>query len=159
MLWRDFLEPMGLTAYRLAKDIGMTPSAIGDIIARRRSVTAETALKLARYFGTSPDVWLGLQMGFDLETAQDRIAAALEAITPRDPGAAWGRSGAGPKGRAHFATLRLPIRPVRPARCALVCKNMGTVAAIGVVLTGPGFPTGIQGVMGRCNPQTIRPAR
>jgi addiction module HigA family antidote len=83
VLLHDFVEPMGITPYRLAKDIDVTPSAIGEIVRRDRSVTAETALKLARYFGTSPDVWLGLQMGYDLKTAQDRIADALEAIRPR----------------------------------------------------------------------------
>lgn len=83
VLRHDFLDPMGITPYRLAKDIGVTPTAVGEIIRHERSVTAETALKLARYFGTSPDVWLGLQMGYDLETAQDRIADALAAITPR----------------------------------------------------------------------------
>ena len=66
----DFLEPMGISPYRLAKDIGVSASRVGDILLRRRAVSADTALRLAYYFGTSARLWLNLQAAYDLEEAE-----------------------------------------------------------------------------------------
>lgn len=70
VLSEDFIKPLGLTQYRVAKDIGVAPMRISQIVRGLRSVTADTALRLARYFGTSPDVWLRLQAAYDLEVAE-----------------------------------------------------------------------------------------
>lgn len=70
VLSEDFMKPLGLTQYRVAKDIGVPPMRISQIVRGLRSVTADTALRLARYFGTSPDVWLRLQAAYDLEVAE-----------------------------------------------------------------------------------------
>jgi antitoxin HigA-1 len=77
VLLEDFMKPLGLTQYRLAKDIGVTPIRISQIVNGRRAITVDTALRLARYFGTSAAVWLRMQVRYDLEVAQkqglDRI--------------------------------------------------------------------------------------
>lgn len=70
----EFLTPLGLSKYRLAKETGLAASRIGEIVAGRRAVTADTALRLGRYLGTSAQFWLNLQMAYDLEcTAQIKI--------------------------------------------------------------------------------------
>lgn len=74
------MEPLGLTAYRGAKAIGVRSTRIGDLLLRRRSVTADTALRLARYFGTTPQFWLNLQTAYDLEEAERQKAAAYQSI-------------------------------------------------------------------------------
>jgi addiction module HigA family antidote len=66
----EFLEPFGITPYRLSKDIGVSQTRVADIIGGRRGVTADTALRLARYFGTSAEFWLNLQVAYDLTEAQ-----------------------------------------------------------------------------------------
>jgi len=81
VLLEDFLKPLGLSQYRLAKDIGVTPIRINQIVKGERSVTVDTALRFGRYFGTSPDVWLSLQMRYDLETAQEK-AEIIEQEVP-----------------------------------------------------------------------------
>ncbi len=78
VLLKDFLEPLGLSQYRLAQDIGVPALRISQIVRGQRSVTADTALRLARYFGTSAEVWLGLQSHYDLEVEQDRLAGRLK---------------------------------------------------------------------------------
>jgi len=78
VLLEDFMKPLGLTQYRVAKDIGVAPLRISQIVRGKRSVSADTALRLARYFGTSPDVWLNLQAAHDLEVAQRRIGKRVE---------------------------------------------------------------------------------
>ena len=78
VLAEDFMKPLGLTQYRVAKDIGVPALRISQIVRGRRSVTADTALRLARYFGTSPDVWLRLQAAYDLEVAQRRTGKRIE---------------------------------------------------------------------------------
>lgn len=88
VLRADFLEPLGITSYRLAKDIGVTPTRIGDILLRRRGITADTALRLARYFGTSARLWLNLQAAYDLEEAERANAAAYQGIGRRQQVAA-----------------------------------------------------------------------
>jgi addiction module HigA family antidote len=70
ILDKDFLKPMGLSQYRLAKDIHVPSRRINEIVLGRRGITADTALRLARYFGTSADVWLNLQTRFELDTAR-----------------------------------------------------------------------------------------
>lgn len=78
VLLHEFLKPMGITQYRLAKDIHVPPRRINEIIHGRRAITADTALRLARYFGTSAEVWTGLQSHYDLERARDDLAGRLE---------------------------------------------------------------------------------
>jgi addiction module HigA family antidote len=78
VLSEDFMKPLGLSQYRVAKDIGVSPMRIGQIVKGERAVTADTAMRLARYFGTSPDVWLRLQARYDLEVAQLKYGHRIE---------------------------------------------------------------------------------
>lgn len=78
VLSEDFIKPLGLTQYRVAKDIGVPPMRISQIVRGLRSVTADTALRLARYVGTSPDVWLRLQAAYDLEVAERETGKRLK---------------------------------------------------------------------------------
>ncbi len=70
VLLEDFMKPHGLSQYRVAQDIGVPALRISQIVHGKRAVTADTAMRLARYFGTSPDVWLRLQACYDLEVAE-----------------------------------------------------------------------------------------
>ena len=74
VLLEDFMKPLGLSQYRVAKDIGVPTLRISQIVRGQRSITADTALRLARYFGTSAAVWLRLQARYDLEMAEAKIA-------------------------------------------------------------------------------------
>ena len=74
----EFLEPLEISQYRLAKDIAVPPRRINEIVNGLRSITANTALRLARYFGNSEQFWLNLQTRFDLETERDRLGKRLE---------------------------------------------------------------------------------
>ncbi len=74
----DFLEPLGLSQYRLAKDTGMPADRVARLVKGTRAFTADTALRLARYFGTSPDLWMNLQARYDLETAADARGRMIE---------------------------------------------------------------------------------
>jgi len=78
VLLEEFLKPMGLSQNRLGLSVGVHPRRINEIVLRKRRVTAETALRLARYFGTSPQFWLGLQSDFDLDVAADGLGERLE---------------------------------------------------------------------------------
>jgi addiction module HigA family antidote len=78
VLQEEFLVPLGLSQHRLALDIGVDPRRINEIALGRRSVTANTALRLARYFGTSAEFWLGLQSQYDLDTEEDELGDRLE---------------------------------------------------------------------------------
>ncbi len=78
ILLEEFLKPMGLSQYRLAKDINVSPRRINEIVHGKRSITADTALRLGRFFCMSPQFWLNLQSRFDLETAEDLLAGRLE---------------------------------------------------------------------------------
>ncbi len=78
ILLHEFLEPMKLSQNRLARDIGVSPRRINEIVLGKRRLTADTALRLARYFKMSPEFWLGLQMDFDLETEIDRLGGRLD---------------------------------------------------------------------------------
>ena len=73
VLLEDFMKPLGLSQYRLAKDIGVTPIRISQIVNGQRAITVDTALRLARYFGTSAAVWLRLQVRYDLEKAEKEL--------------------------------------------------------------------------------------
>jgi addiction module HigA family antidote len=77
VLLEDFMKPLGLSQYRIAKDIGVPSIRISQIIHGKRSVTADTAMRLARYFGTSAEVWLRLQARYDLEVAQEQIGEQI----------------------------------------------------------------------------------
>jgi addiction module HigA family antidote len=78
VLMEEFLKPMDLSQNRVALDIGVPAQRINDIVRGKRRITADTALRLARYFGTSPQFWLGLQMDYDLDIASDALADRLE---------------------------------------------------------------------------------
>lgn len=83
-LREEFMKPLGLSAYRLAKDIGVPVSRVQDIAAERRAITGDTALRLARYFGTSPEFWLNLQRDYELERAEIAVGAQIAAtVHPR----------------------------------------------------------------------------
>src|SRR3989304_4164377 len=78
ILQEEFLKPLGLSQYRLAKDISVPARRVNEIVLGKRSVTADTALRLARYFGTTERFWLNLQTRYDLELERDRLGARLE---------------------------------------------------------------------------------
>jgi len=82
LLLEEFLVPMGLTKYRLAKEIGVPAQRIGEIVAGRRAVTADTDLRLCRFFGLSNGYWLRAQAAHDTEVAQDALAKTLAKIRP-----------------------------------------------------------------------------
>ena len=82
LLLKEFLEPMGLSQYRLGKETGIPAQRIGQIIAGRRAVTADTDLRLCRFFGLSNGYWLRAQAAYDIEVAQATLAKALEKIRP-----------------------------------------------------------------------------
>lgn len=77
ILMTEFLEPFGLSQYRLAQDLSVAPRRINEIVHGTRAVTADTALRLGRYFGTSPQFWMNLQSRYDLEVEQDKLGARL----------------------------------------------------------------------------------
>jgi addiction module HigA family antidote len=83
-LREEFLKPLGITAYRLAKDLGVPVTRIQAILAERRAITGDTALRLARYFGTTPEYWLNMQRDYELERAAEILGPRLDAeVKPR----------------------------------------------------------------------------
>jgi len=78
ILVEEFLKPLGISQYRIAKDIRVPPRRINEIVHGMRSITADTALRLARYFGNSPSFWMNLQGRYDLEVERDRLGRRLE---------------------------------------------------------------------------------
>src|SRR5512136_622404 len=82
LLLEEFLKPMGISQYRLAKEIGVPAQRIGEIVAGKRSITADTDLRLCRFFGLSNGYWLRAQAAYDTEVAQDALAGALKKIKP-----------------------------------------------------------------------------
>ena len=82
ILNEEFLLPMNISQYRLAKAIGVDARRIHAIVHGERSVTAETALLLSRYFGTTAEFWMGLQTQYELEVASDRLADRLSTVQP-----------------------------------------------------------------------------
>jgi addiction module HigA family antidote len=80
----DILEPLGMSVNQLAKALGITAARLNDIVRGRRAITADTALRLARYLGTSAEFWLGLQLAYDLRIAEAKVRPAIDRqITPR----------------------------------------------------------------------------
>jgi addiction module HigA family antidote len=82
LLLEEFLKPMGISRYRLAKEIDVPAQRIGEIVAGRRAVTADTDLRLCRFFGLSNGYWLRAQAAYDTEVAEDELADALKDIRP-----------------------------------------------------------------------------
>lgn len=94
LLKEEFLVPMGVTRYRLAKEIGVPAQRIGEIVAGNRSITADTDLRLCRFFGLSNGYWLRAQAAYDTEVAETVLADQLESIRP------WKATNAQPEHRA-----------------------------------------------------------
>jgi len=82
VLMDEYLEPLGVTQHRLAIAIGVPPRRINEIVHGKRRITADTALRMARFFGTSERFWINLQGRYDLEVERDRLVDTLEEITP-----------------------------------------------------------------------------
>jgi addiction module HigA family antidote len=82
VLMEEFIEPLGVTQHHVAVAVGVPPRRINEIVHGKRRITADTALRLARYFGTTDRFWLNLQTRYDLEVERDRLGAALDAIIP-----------------------------------------------------------------------------
>ena len=82
ILREEFLAPMGLSAHALAMEVQVSAPRINDIVRERRAVTADTALRLSRFFGTSAEFWMGLQADYDMATARSHLGAALDRIRP-----------------------------------------------------------------------------
>jgi antitoxin HigA-1 len=78
ILRADFMEPLGLSMNRMALDLRVPVTRIAEIVHERRGITPDTALRLARYFNTSPGFWLNLQSAYDLEVAQDKLSRVIE---------------------------------------------------------------------------------
>lgn len=84
VLREDFLKPLGLSQYALAKALAVPEIRISAIVNGKRAITPDTALRLGRFFGTSAEFWLGIQTSYDLERTRDRVGAAIEAaVKPR----------------------------------------------------------------------------
>jgi addiction module HigA family antidote len=84
VLEEEFLKPLDISRYRLAKDIDVPQTRIAEICKGRRGITADTALRLAKYFGTTPKFWMGLQEDYDLEEEASKNAKVLASIEPMD---------------------------------------------------------------------------
>lgn len=86
LLREEFLKPMGLSQYRLAKEIGVPAQRIGEIVAGKRAITADTDLRLCRFFGLSNGYWLRAQVAYDTEVAEEALSEILKKIKPwQDP--------------------------------------------------------------------------
>jgi antitoxin HigA-1 len=84
ILLEEFLKPMGITQYRLAKEIGVSQRRIGEIVAGTRAITADTGLRLSKFFGTSDGFWIGLQLDHDAAHAKDELKEVLRGIRSWD---------------------------------------------------------------------------
>lgn len=82
ILMEDFIEGFGITQHKLAVSIGVPPRRFNEIVHGKRAITADTALRLGRYFGVEPQFWLTLQSRYELELAEDRVAEQVAAISP-----------------------------------------------------------------------------
>ncbi len=78
ILLEDFMKPLGISQYRLAKEMNVYPRRVNEIVHGKRAVTADTALRLARFFGTSAEVWMNLQAYYDLEVARDEVEEEIQ---------------------------------------------------------------------------------
>ena len=84
ILLEEFMKPMGISQYRLSREMSVYPRKINEIVHGKRAITADTALRLARFFGTSAEVWMNMQAFYDLEVARDRLEGQIEReVTPR----------------------------------------------------------------------------
>jgi addiction module HigA family antidote len=81
VLLEEFLKPMGITAYRLAKETKIPQTRVSQIIRNRRKISADTALRFSKFFGTSPNFWLGLQNDYDIEEERRHLSRILESIS------------------------------------------------------------------------------
>lgn len=82
ILREEFMRPLGLSSNALARAIDVTPARLNEIVRERRGISADTALRLARYFGSSVEVWMNLQRRYDVECARDALGGKLKKITP-----------------------------------------------------------------------------
>ena len=78
ILFEEFLKPMDISQNKLGRDLGVSPRRINEIIHGKRSITADTAIRLGVYFGNSPSFWLGLQMDYDLDVAEDTLSSKIK---------------------------------------------------------------------------------
>ena len=105
VLLEEFLKPLAISQYRLAKGISVPPRRVNEIVLHKRSVSADTALRLSRFFGTSAEFWLNLQSQYDLDVEGDRLGSRLEAevvrFAPRSPNS---------KGKPHLKPKRAASR-------------------------------------------------
>lgn len=84
VILHDYLEPLGMSQYALAKALDITQARLGEVVRGRRAISPDTALRLARYFGTSAEFWLGMQAHFDLESARDKHLEEIQrSVSPR----------------------------------------------------------------------------
>lgn len=89
VLLEEFLEPMNISAYKLSKAIRIPQTRTSEILKGKRRITADTALRLSKYFGNSPQFWLGLQADYDLEEEAKKIKEDLESIVAAEPDAKY----------------------------------------------------------------------
>ena len=82
ILLEEFLKPVNISSYRLAKDTHMPATRVSDILRKKRGITADTAIRLSRYFGNSPDFWLGLQAEYDIRQEQRKPQKSFDSIVP-----------------------------------------------------------------------------
>ncbi len=82
ILLEEFLKPMGISQNKIARDVGVPPRRINEIVHAKRAITADTALRLAKYFGMSESFWMGLQADFDLEEARRGLGRRLDRVQP-----------------------------------------------------------------------------
>jgi antitoxin HigA-1 len=108
VLLEEFLKPMGISQYRLARDISVPPRRINEVVLHKRGITADTALRLARYFGTSEQFWLNLQTEFDLDLERDRLGGRLaaEVVVFRNTSAAGGRQNVSERAPRRISAMR-----------------------------------------------------
>jgi addiction module HigA family antidote len=107
VLLEEFLLPLGLSQNQLARELGVPPRRVNEIVLGKRAITPDTALRLARYFEMSERFWLGLQMDYDLEDAQRRLSARVKReVKPRSPAAQ--------SPRARLPALTATSRPTSP---------------------------------------------
>ncbi len=85
VLLEEFMKPLGISQNRLGRALKVPPRRINEIVHGKRSITADTALRLSRFFGTSPEFWLGLQTDYDLDVARDRLADKINQDVPSFP--------------------------------------------------------------------------
>ncbi len=87
ILLEDFMKPLGLSQYRVAMDLGVAPLRISEIVRRKRGITADTAMRLGRYFKTTPGIWMRLQAQYDLEVAERKCGEEILRSVPEYAGA------------------------------------------------------------------------